>query len=71
MEQALYQSNDFDVWVIDEADICLLEKGSLVDVKSQLVRGFWDLLIKRTILLTATISTDMEDILFEVYGLNK
>ena len=68
MQSALFKSNDYDVFIIDEADQCLLELGSSIDTAKSMVIGYWDLLTKRSILLTATISKDLEDILFEVFG---
>ena len=68
MQSALFKSNDYEVFIIDEADQCLLELGSSIDTAKSMVIGYWNLLTKRSILLTATISKDLEDILFEVFG---
>ena len=68
MQSALFKSNDYEVFIIDEADQCLLELGSSIDTAKSMVIGYRDLLTKRSILLTATISKDLEDILFEVFG---
>ena len=68
MQSALFKSKDYDVFIIDEADQCLLELGSTIDSANSIVFGYWDLLTKRSILLTATISKDLEDILFSVFG---
>ena len=62
---------DYDVFVIDECDQCLLEFGSFIDPKKKIVQGFWDVLLKKTVLLTATIGEDMENILFDVFGIKK
>ena len=68
MQSTLFKSKDYDVFIIDEADQCILELGSTIDTAKSMVFGYWDLLTKRSILLTATISKDLEDILFEVFG---
>ena len=68
MQTALYKSQEYDVFIVDEADQCILELGSTIDTAKQIVSGYWDILTKRSILLTATISKDLEDILFEVFG---
>ena len=52
------------MFIIDEADQCLLELGSTIDTAKKIVSGYWDLLTSRSILLTATVSKDLEDILF-------
>ena len=42
----------------------------MVDAGDSKVIGFWDMLEKRTILLTATISRDLEDTLFDLFGVD-
>ena len=69
MQQALMSHQDLDMVVIDESDQCLMELGSAFDESKQIVSGFWDLLEKRTVLLTATVGNDLIDILFELYGI--
>ena len=64
-------SESYDVFVIDEADDSILNKGSAVDTAKKCVLGFWDLLSKRTILLTATMGQPMEDLLFELFGVKR
>lgn len=59
MEQALGRLNDFDVFVIDEADDWIIEHEIHVDQVNERIFGFWDLKQKRTILLSATVSFDM------------
>ena len=59
------------MFIIDEADQCIIEKGSIVDEVRKQVKGFWQLLEKRTILLSGTISFDLDDILKEVFGIYK
>lgn len=56
MEQAIVNHESFDIFVIDEADKCVLEMGSVVNIEKKQVQGFWDLLTKRAILLTATVN---------------
>lgn len=67
----MIERNNFDIFIIDEADACILEKGYLFDIISQRVIGFWDLLQKRTILLSATIQEDLQDVLKGLFGLYK
>lgn len=68
MNQALLNHENFDVFVIDEADQCLLEKGVSTSDNLQSFVGFWDILLKRTILLTATAGESLCDILFDLFG---
>ena len=63
MEKALKDQDNYDVFIIDEADACLMEKGSLIDHPNQKVRGYWDLMQRKTVLLTATIPFDLDDLL--------
>ena len=61
--EALLRQDEFSTFIIDEADSCVLENGYIVDELNYRVRGFWDLLQKRTVLLTATVGYDMQTIL--------
>jgi len=71
MEQALLRHEEFDAFILDEADTCIMEQGSMLDPSTQKFLGFWDLLKKRTFLLTATIGISLEDTLFKLYGIQK
>ena len=67
IETALIRSDDFDGFVIDEADRCLLEKGCCIDESKSQVAGFWDLLDRKAFLLTASLSNDMHKLMREAY----
>jgi late competence protein required for DNA uptake (superfamily II DNA/RNA helicase) len=69
MQQALLSHDQFDVFIIDEADQSLLEKGISTTENLSQFAGFWNILLKRTILLTATACDQFVDILFEVFGI--
>ena len=71
MQTALMSHSDYDMFVIDEADQCLLELDSMIDQRRQIVQDFWDILRKKTVLLTATIGEDMENVLFDVFGIRQ
>ena len=45
----------------------MLQPGCGIDKEAGLVRGFWDMLEKKSILLTASTCFDMEDLLLSVY----
>ena len=62
MKQALLRLNDYDCFIIDEADICLIEQGGEIDPRTEVYIGFWDMMEKKTILLSATAGEDFEDI---------
>jgi hypothetical protein len=59
MQQALLKYEQFDVFVVDEADDCILEHGAVIDLHKGQYIGFWDLMEKKTILLTATVGFDL------------
>ena len=67
----MLEHENFDMFVIDEADESLIRKGTTIDDRNNRVVGFWDLLAKRTVLLSATIGMNMDDILFELFGVRK
>lgn len=71
MERALLCHKDFDAFIIDESDECLLEAGVAIDHSVLQAIGFWDLMEKRTILLTATIGFDLNIVLFELFGIRQ
>lgn len=68
MQQALKNHDQFDVCVIDEADQCLLEKGVYTADNLQHVSGFWNMLLKRAVLMTATAGENFADMLFDIIG---
>ena len=68
ISRALVNEDDYDGFVIDEADRCLIEKGTVIDENKGLVKGFWDLLSKKAFLLTASCTNDMSKLLREAYG---
>ena len=49
----------------------MLNFGTVVDDLGNKLLGFWDLLEKPTILLTATMDYGMEDLMFEMYGISR
>ena len=57
----------FDGYIIDECDYCIMKKGVKIFKDRNRVIGFWNLLEKRTILLTATTCHALEDLLNHVY----
>lgn len=71
MQKALTKVDEFDAFVLDEADACLWELGSIVDIQNDKVAGFWDLLRKRTVLLTANISSNFDEIMTIAFGVER
>ena len=67
MQDFLLQHEDFDVVVVDEADTCVMDHGIAIDYADSKIVGFWDAFAKRTFLLTATINTDLVDVLKDVF----
>ena len=67
MKKALVNADFFDRFIVDEADRCILEKGSTICRSKEQVLGFWHLLQKRTVLLTASTCFNLEDLLYQVY----
>ena len=59
----MLHSERFDGFIVDEADHSLLEHGSIVDCTNDIVRGFWDLMMKHTVLLSATVNGSFLDLL--------
>lgn len=68
MKKALIEIGDFDVFIVDEADQCLLDKGSTIDYAAMKALGFWSMSEKRTILMSATISFDFADALKDLFS---
>ena len=71
MEDALLNYEKYDVMILDEADSCVLEHGSAVDVDKKRIIGFWDLMERKTILLSATLGYDLEEVLCGFFGESK
>ena len=46
-----------------------MELGCIVDQQRDKVAGFWDLLSKKCVLLTATMNRNMQEMLYYAYGL--
>ena len=69
MQQAILQHTDFDSFIIDEADECIMTRGVLYDDRSEIVSGFWDVMMKRCYLFTATVERYMEDIMFKLFNI--
>ena len=57
--------------ILDEADSCVIEHGSAIDPTKMRIIGFWDLMERKTILLSATLGKDLEEILFSFFGESK
>ena len=57
--------------ILDEADSCVLDHGSTIDPNKMLIIGFWDLMERKTILLSATLGKDLEDVLCSFFGESK
>ena len=68
MRDALLNQRNFNAFIIDEADECILEQGAIMNPETGAFEGFWDMLEKKTILLTATINISLEDALVELTG---
>ena len=71
MEQALLRRADFDCFILDEADTCIIDHGAIIDPVSEAYVMFWDLMEKESILLTATASPDFDHILNSVFGVKR
>ena len=67
MKQALLRLEDFDCFIIDEADECLIDQGSIIDPVKEKFIGFWDMLKVKTVLLTATPGHDFQKVLDGVF----
>ena len=57
--------------ILDEADACVLDYGSTIDPNKMRIIGFWDLMERKTILLSATLGTDLEAVLCQFFGESK
>ena len=57
--------------ILDEADSCVLDHGSTIDPNKMRIIGFWDLMERKTILLSATLGKDLEDVLCSFFGESK
>ena len=68
MKSALCHYEKYDVMILDEADECVLEHGSTIHPEKMRIIGFWDLMEKKTILLTATLGHDLSDVLKSFFG---
>ena len=71
MEQALIRRADFDCFILDEADTCIIDHGAIIDPVSEAYVMFWDLMETESILLTATTSSDFDHVLNSVFGVKK
>lgn len=67
----MIEQENYDVFILDEADHCILEKGCSIDLTTLKIRGFWEIMEKRTILLTATVPFDLNDVLKDLFGVQK
>ena len=59
MEKALCHYEQYDVMILDEADSCVIDHGSTIDPDKMRIIGFWDLMERKTILLSATLGFDL------------
>ena len=69
MQQAISRHEEFQYFIIDEADECITHRGVLVDEGKEKVLGFWDVMMKRSYLLTATVENYMQDVLYKLFNL--
>ena len=69
MQQAISRHDEFQCFIIDEADECITHRGVLYDEGKEKVLGFWDVMMKRSYLLTATVESYMQDVLFKLFNL--
>ena len=67
MFDAMKRHKEFDGFIIDESDRCILKKGSIIVKETNRVLGFWHLLSKRTVLLTASTCHALEDLINRIY----
>ena len=71
MEQALIRRDDFDCFILDEADTCIIDHGAIIDPVKEAYVMFSDLMERESILLTATASSDFDHILNNVFGVKR
>ena len=71
MKDALVDYKKYDQLIVDEADDCIENHGTLYEDDKQRFTAFWDVFETPTIFLTATVNQNMEDILFQLYGISK
>ena len=46
MQNALTKVDEYDVFIIDEADACFMELGTVQDILNERIYGFWGLAFK-------------------------
>ena len=56
---------------MDEIDDCIVNYGSYFDEETNKCLGFWDVLKIPTIMLSATMNQNMEDLVYKLYGIPK
>ena len=71
MEQALIRRADFNCFILDEADTCIIDHGAIIDTVSEAYVMFSDLMERESILLTATASSDFDHVLNSVFGVKR
>ena len=71
MESIIEKREEYDQIIIDEADDCIMNEGFKKNEESQKFEGFWDVLAKPTILMTATMNQSMEDLMMKVYNIRR
>lgn len=69
MQQAIELHEDYECFIIDEADACITDRGVLASEGREKVLGFWNIMMKKSFLMTATIGRFMEDILLKLFGM--
>lgn len=67
IKDALLRLQDFDCFVIDEADECVIEHGCVIDPVREKFIGFWDMSEVKTVMLTATPGHDFQKVLDSVF----
>lgn len=70
MTEVILCSKDYDQLIIDEADDCILNYGSVFDTERKVLNGFWDVLETPSILITATMDRNIEDIMHRMFGIS-
>lgn len=71
MRETLLQHSQFEVFILDEVDQCILEKGVATSEDLQNFTSFWDILLQRTVLMTATESVDMVNLHHDLLGVEQ
>ena len=67
MKESLMNIKEYDVLIVDEADECFCNDGIMTDELDGTIIGFWDFIQRKSILMTATVDTQMQEILDRLF----